>query len=61
MSNRAHSVRPCPRSMAIDKGLVNMRAEDGVMDLHGGSASAHFSGTDVPLRLRLLAAMSGAL
>ena len=46
--------------MAIDKGLVNMRANDGVVDLHGGTASAHFSGTEVPLQLRLMAAMSGA-
>ena len=46
--------------MAIDKGLVNMRADDGVVDLHGGTASAHFSGPDVPLQLRMMAAMSGA-
>lgn len=46
--------------MAIDRGLVDMRANDGVVDLRGGTASAHFSGTDVPLQLRLMAAMSGA-
>ena len=36
-----------------------MRANDGVVDLHGGYANAHFTGNDVPRRLRLLAAMTG--
>jgi hypothetical protein len=46
--------------MALDEGIVNMRANDGVLDLHGSYASAHFAGADVPARLRLLAALTGA-
>ena len=47
--------------MAIDEGLINMRANDGVLDLNGDEASAHFDATDVPLQLQLIAAMTGAL
>ena len=46
--------------MALDEGIVHMRANDGVLDLHGSYASAHFAGPDVPARLRLLAAFTGA-
>ena len=46
--------------MAIDEGIVNMRANDGVVELRGNCAQAFFGGNDVPRRLRLLAAMTGA-